>query len=50
MRKKQLKDENGLDLYEVEAAEWYAIKGKLPPEKWNWNTMRLPVCHGLRME
>ena len=40
MRKKQLKDENGLDLYEVEAAEWYAIKGKLPPEKWNWKDIR----------
>lgn len=40
MRKKQLKDENGLDMYEVEAAEWYATKGKLPPEKWNWKDIR----------
>lgn len=40
MRKKQLKDENGLDLFEVEAAEWFAVKGHLPPEKWNWKDIK----------
>ena len=39
-RKRILKDEHGEDLFEVEAAEWYAVKGKLPPEKWNWNDIK----------
>lgn len=39
-RKKILKDEHGEDLFEVEAAEWYAVKGKLPPEKWNWKDIK----------
>lgn len=39
-RKKILKDEHGEDLFEVEAAEWYAVKGNLPPEKWNWKDIK----------
>jgi hypothetical protein len=39
-RKKILKDEHGEDLFEVESAEWYAVKGHLPPEKWNWKDIK----------
>lgn len=39
-RKRILKDEHGEDLFEVECAEWYAVKGKQPPEKWNWKDIR----------
>lgn len=39
-KRKILKDENGEDLFELEAAEWYATKGKLPPEKWNWKDIK----------
>lgn len=39
-RKRILKDEHGEDLFEFESAEWYAVKGKLPPEKWNWKDIK----------
>lgn len=39
-KRKVLKDEHGEDLFELEAAEWYAAKGKLPPEKWNWKDIK----------
>ena len=39
-RKKILKDEHGEDLFELDVAEWYATKGKLPPEKWNWKDIK----------
>ena len=39
-RKRILKDEHGEDLFEYESAEWYAVKGKLPPEKWNWKDIK----------
>ena len=39
-RRKILKDEHGEDLFEIESAEWYAVKGKLPPEKWNWKDIK----------
>ena len=39
-RKKILKDEHGEDLFEMETAEWYAVKGHLPPEKWNWKDIK----------
>ena len=39
-RKRIIKDEHGEDLFEVESAEWYATKGKLPPDKWNWKDIK----------
>ena len=40
MKKKKLYDELGEEIYETESAEWYAVKGKLPPEKWNWKDIK----------
>lgn len=40
MRKKKLYDELGNEIHETESAEWYACKGKMPPEKWNWKDIK----------
>lgn len=40
MKRKTLKDELGNDMFEVEQAEWYACKGKVPPSEWDWNLIR----------
>ena len=40
MKKKKLYDELGEEIYETESAEWYAVKGKLHPEKWNWKDIK----------
>ena len=40
MKKKKIIDELGNDIFEVDAAEWYACKGKLPPDKWNWKDIK----------
>ena len=40
MRKKKILDELGEEIYEVETAEWYACKGKVPPSKWDWSLIK----------
>lgn len=40
MNKEKIIDEVGEELTEVESAEWYACKGKVSPDKWDWNLIK----------